>query len=288
MSQTIHGLSHEELMVLDENVLRALLHERTHHTIEVFLYRILQGKRSTPPAFGKQAQQLLEVWESRNLATDSPDITWCRQLIEIAQKVQAGKQVILATQVPEAFSTREMTAVRKLLYDRRSIRQFTERPIPDELLDEILYAGLMAPQGCNVSATRFVILRDPEEWRLIRSDIPIQAGVMIVVCQDRRIYQALRFDELVPQNLFFDAAAAADHMCLMAHALGLGACWLTHGEESQRRLQEYLKLPETMVTQCHLVIGWPNEAPIKSQRMRVQDSILYDRKALAGTQPAHD
>ncbi len=278
MSQTIHGLSLEELMVVDENVLRALLHERTHHTIEVFLYRILQGKRSPPPAFGEQARKLLDIWEARKLDTDSRDIKWCRQLIEIADQVKAGKRITLSTQLPDAFSTHEMAVVKKLLYERRSIRQFTDRPIPDELLEEILYAGLMAPQGCNVAATRFVILRKPEEWRLIRSDIPIQAGVMIVVCQDRRIYQALRFDELVPQNLFFDAAAAADHMCLMAHALGLGACWLTHGKESQRRLQEYLKLPDTMVTQCHLIIGWPNEAPIKSQRMRVQDSVLYDGK----------
>jgi nitroreductase len=278
MSQTIHGLSPEELMRIDENVLRALLHERTHHTIEVFLYRILQGKSSPPPAFGEQARQLLDIWEARNLDTESRDIKWCRQLIEIADKVKAGKHIALPTQLPEAFSPPEMTVVKKLLYERRSIRQFTDRPIPNELLEEVLNAGLMAPQGCNVAATRFVILRKPEEWRLIRSDIPIKTGVMIVVCQDRRIYQALRFDELVPQNLFFDAATAADHMCLMAHALGLGACWLTHGRESQRRLQEYLKLPETMVTQCHLIIGWPNEAPIKSQRMRVQDSVLYDSK----------
>jgi nitroreductase len=287
MTQTIHGFSYEELMVIDENVLRALLHERTHHTIEVFLYRVLQGKRSPPIAFGEQAQQLLKIWESRNLAIDSSDIQWCRQLIEIANRVTAGEHVKISTQIPEAFSTREMTAVKKLLYERRSIRQFTDRPISDEMLQEILSAGLMAPQGCNVSATRFILLRDPEEWRLIRSDIPIEAGMIIVVCLDLRIYQALRFDELVPQNLYFDAAAVADHMCLMAHALGLGACWLTHGKESQRRLQESLKLPETVVTQCHLIIGWPNEAPIKSQRMRVQDAVLYDGKK-RGTNPMHD
>lgn len=278
MSHTIHGFSHEELIALDENVLRALLHERTHHTIEVFLYRILQGKRSPPPAFGEQAQQLLQIWEARNLATDSPDIQWCQELIEIAKRVKTGEHVTLPTQIPKAFSTRELTAVKKLLYERRSIRQFTDRPIPDELLQEILYAGLMAPQGCNVSATRFVILRNSNEWRLIQSDIPITTGVMIVICQDLRIYQALHFNELVPQNLYFDAAAAADHICLMAHALGLGACWLTHGKDSQRRLQEYLQLPETVVTQCHLIIGWPNEAPIKSQRMRVQDAVLYKGK----------
>jgi len=57
---------------------------------------------------------------------------------------------------------------------------------------------------------------------------------MIVVLQELSMYKTLRFDEYVPQNLYFDAGAAADHMCLMAHALGLGSCWLTHGEETQK------------------------------------------------------
>jgi nitroreductase len=97
---------------------------------------------------------------------------------------------------------------------------------------------------------------------------------MIIVCQDMRMYKALRFDELVPQNIYYDAAAAADHICLMAHALGLGACWLTHGEETQMRLREYFELPESFVSRCHIVVGWPDEAPIKSQRMSLDEVII--------------
>ena len=142
------------------------------------------------------------------------------------------------------------------------------------MLREIMYAGLMAPQGCNVASTRFIVLRSPEEWRLVRSDIPIENGVMILICQDLRVYKTLRFDQFVPQNIYYDAAAAADHMCLMAHALGLGACWLTHGETTQQRIRELFSLPETFLTRCHLIIGWPDEAPIKSQRMSLDDAVI--------------
>jgi nitroreductase len=119
-----------------------------------------------------------------------------------------------------------------------------------------------------------MVLRKPEEWKLVRSDIPVKSGVMIVVCQDMRLYKVLKFDEWVPQNIYFDAAAAADHMCLMAHALGLGACWLTHGEETQKALRKHFSLPEHIVSRCHIIVGWPDEAPIKSMRMRLDEAIL--------------
>jgi DNA polymerase IIIc chi subunit len=44
---------------------------------------------------------------------------------------------------------------------------------------------------------------------------------VIIVCQDMRLYRALRFDEYVPHNIYYDPASAADPICLMAHALGL-------------------------------------------------------------------
>lgn len=274
MAVRIHGYTRDDLLAMDVAALRAILHERTHHTIEVQLYRVLQGRMVKPPNFGRQAKAVLEVWQARALPTDTPDLQWCIQLIAIADQLNAGQPVHLDTEAPSPFTDTELATVRKLLYERRSIRQFTDRPVPDALIREILRAGLMAPQGCNVGSTRFIVLRDPAEWRLVQSDIPLDHGVMILIGQDLRTYQALRFDHLVPQNLYFDAAAAADHMCLMAHALGLGACWLTHGEETQQRIRAAFGLPVTFLTRCHLIIGWPDEAPIKSQRMRLDDAIV--------------
>ncbi len=270
----VHGYSREDLMGMDVDSLRGILHERTHHTIEVLIYRILKGKLKKPESLGGQATEVLEVWRERGLHTDTPDLRWCMRYVELAERLNAGEEVSIDEEPPTPFTIDEMGAVRKLLYERRSIRQFRPEPVPDEMVREILYAGLMAPQGCNVDSRRFIVLRDPEEWKLVQSDIPIENCVMILVCQGMRVYKELRFDERAPQNIYFDAAAAADHICLMAHALGLGACWLTHGEETQRRIRERFGLPETLVSRCHIVVGWPDEAPIKSQRMDLDDAVL--------------
>lgn len=271
---TVHGYSEEELMAMEEPRLRAVLNERTHHTIEVLLYRILAGKAKPPADFGEVASRLLGIWEKRGFPMEDPDVRWCEEYVGLAEKVREGKRVKLDTKLPEPFTAEEMTAVEKLIFGRRSIRQFKDGPVPDEMLRKVLYAGLMAPHGCNVCTTRFIVLKTPEEWRLVRSDIPIEHGVMVVVCQDTSMYSTLKFDERVPQNLYFDAAAAADHACLMAHALGLGACWLTHGEETQRKLREHFGLPESFLSRCHIILGWPDEAPIKSQRMRLEDVVV--------------
>jgi nitroreductase len=275
MTEKIQGYSREELLAMDISGLRALLHERTHHTIEVVLYRILKGRLKKPDQFGHQVKDLLDLWEERNLPTDTPDLQWCQRYSELAEKLNAGETIHLDTVLPKPFSAGEMKTVKKLLYERRSIRQFTDKAVPEWMVKEMLYAGLMSPQACNVDSRRFIILQKPEEWKLLKSDIPITAGVMIVVCQDMLVFKALKnIAERSPQNIYFDAASAADHICLMAHALGLGACWLTHGEETQKRIREYFGLPETFVSRCHIIVGWPDEAPIKSQRMALEDAIV--------------
>jgi len=270
----VFGYTREELLKLDPIVLRAIIRERVHHTIEVFLYRILAGKMKPPRDFGGVVRYLLEIWRERGLPMDAPDLQWAERMLRIAEAVERGETPKLETKPPEPFTEEEMEVVEKLLYGRRSIRQWSPKPIPDEMIRMILKAGLMAPHGCNLCATRFLVLRDPEDQRLVQSDIPIENGVMIVVCQDMRIYRALGFDKAVPQNIYYDAAAAADHMLLMAHALGLGGVWLTHGKETERRLRERFDLPDYIETRCHIVVGWPAEAPIKPQRMKLDEVIL--------------
>lgn len=255
-------------------VLRTLIHERTHHTIEVIIYRIMAGKMGVPANFGETVELLLDIWKKRRLPMDTPDLKWSLNYLGFARMLRTGGSLELDTRLPEPFTRDELGVVEKLLYERRSIRQWAPRPVPEEMVSKILYAGLMAPQGCNVGSTRFIVLRDPEEWKLVRSDIPIENGVMILICQDMRVYHTLGFEKRAPQNIYFDAAAAADHMLLMAHALGLGGVWLTHGEETQRRIREHFGLPETFVTRCHIVVGWSAEAPIKSARMRLDEVIV--------------
>ena len=270
----VHGYTVDQLMAMKKDDLRAIFHERTHHTIEVYIYRILNGTYEMPKDFGVVAQKLLDIWKYRGFSLDPPDIKWCIKYIQAAKQLKEGKEANLEITPWETFSEGDAETIERLIYGRKSIRQFKPEPVPDHMIRRILKAGLYAPHGCNVGCTRFLVLRDPEEQKLVRSDIPIENCVMVVVLQELSMYHTLRFEKYVPQNLYFDAGAAADHICLMAHALGLGSCWLTHGEETQKRLREHFNLSPTMTSRNHIIIGWPDEETLKSERMGLDEAIL--------------
>ena len=85
----IHGFSKDDLIAMDVGPLRSILHERTHHTIEVSLYRILDGKLKKPDDYGAQAKFVLGVWMERGLPLNTPDLKWCTKYIEIADALNA-------------------------------------------------------------------------------------------------------------------------------------------------------------------------------------------------------
>ncbi len=270
----VHGYTVDDLVKMSKDNLRAVFHERTHHTIEVYIYRILNNTHKMPTDFGVVAERLLEIWKQRGFSTDAPDIQWCIKYIDAARRLREGKKANLEVSPWVGFSESEAAIIERLIYGRKSIRQFRPEPVPDHMIKRILKAGLYAPHGCNVGCTRFLVLRDPEEQKLVSSDIPIENCVMIVVVQELSMYHTLRFEKYVPQNLYYDAAAAADHICLMAHALGLGHCWLTHGEDTQKRLRERFNLSPTMTSRNHIIIGWPAEETLKSERMNLYEAII--------------
>jgi nitroreductase len=267
----------EDLMAMDPVCLRALFRERVHHTIEVELYPILLGRKKMPKKFGLQAALLLDVWRTRGFSEDPDDIQWCKKYIDVAAKMRAGEKVHMEEALPEPFTEQEMAVVRKLLWERRSVRDWVVgKPVPDHIIEQILEAGRAAPCGCNLDVVRFIVIRDPKEAKMVWSDIPtpMDQCVLIVICYDTRVYETVGHDTLVPQNMLYDCAAAGDHMGLMAHALGLGAVWLSCTEKTAKNFQQKYGLPEYIKPALHFAIGWTAIGSVKSLRMPLADMMI--------------
>jgi nitroreductase len=144
------------------------------------------------------------------------------------------------------------------------------------MVEQILEAGRAAPTGCNLDILRFVVIRDPKEAKMVWSDIPtpMDSCLLIVICYDTRVYGTVGHDSLVPHNQGYDAAAAADHMCLMAHALGLGGCWLSCTEDTARKFAQRFGLPDYIKQALHIAVGWSAIGTIKSGRMPLSEMII--------------
>ena len=272
-----------DLMNMDPVCLRALFRERIHHNIEVELYPILLKRKQIPKNFGSHPKIILDVWRKRGLPEDGDDFEWGKKYIAIADKIRAGKAVDLDESIPSPFNEEELKVVHKLLWERRSVRDWiVGKPIPDEMIEKILEAGRAAPTGCNLNIIRFIIIKDPETARMVWSDIPtpVDQCVIIVICYDTRIYKTVGQDQSVPHNMLFDCAAAADHMCLMAHALGLGAVWLSCTKKTAKTFKERYGLPEHMEQALHIAVGWTAISSIKSGRMPLKDMMFPSETSL--------
>lgn len=276
----------EDLLQMEKPLLRALLRERVHHRIEVPLNAILSSWNGQPKSnFGKQAQMVLEVWKDRGFTQDDPDIEWAERYCSLASKVQSGEEFELGVEEPEPFTEDELNVVDNLIFDRHSIRNWIDKPIPNEILNKILEAGRAAPIGCNLDEIRFVILKTSEEKSMVSSDISTQNATIIVVCYDKRIPEVVGQDKTVPQNAGHDAATAADHMLLMAHALGLGGVWLSESAETEftsdagEKFKKEFGLPEYIEVAMHIAVGWAERGTIKSKRMPLENMILTNGKS---------
>ena len=123
-----------------------------------------------------------------------------------------------------------MNEVVKSLMERRSVRQYTDRQVEPEVLDQILQAGTYAATGMGKQSPRIVAVQDPETVRLLSKmnaavmgadkDPFYGASTVVIVLADKTVGTYLYAGSLVMGNLMN-----------AAHALGVSSCWIHRAKE---------------------------------------------------------
>ena len=188
-------------------------------------------------------------------------------------------------------------AAKKVIQDRRSVRNFTDEPIADQDLDMILEAARLAPSGENAQPWRFIVVKD----ELMRKKMGAIAGggssrrftaeFVTKKMQERfanledeakkqAAFQKLTTGQVsafmaeAPVNIVvcgkkdvwdtpYDTSAAIENILLMVTALGLGACWVIApciDIRDEDRIKGLLEIPEEFQS-CQHSFDW---APCQS------------------------
>jgi nitroreductase len=164
------------------------------------------------------------------------------------------------------------------LYQRKSIRIFEDRPVPDEAKRQILRAAFEAPTAGNQMLYTILDITDPElkaRLAVTCDDQPFIAKaplVMIFLADCRkwpRLFEVAGAKPRAagPGDLFLamaDACIAAQNAVVAAESLGLGSCYIGDILENCEQHRELLNLPAYLMPACMLVIGYPAE----SQKLR--------------------
>lgn len=270
--------SRENLMAMDETALRAMIRERTHITVEIKLYEALSKGKPLAPNTGDTVRKLLAIWRERWLPTDAPDFAWVTAVLDMAQQAGRGENVDLSKFAWKPFGKEEAAVARRLLKDRRSVRHWTDEEVPNELIDQVLQAGLWAPHGSNLCSLRFLVVREKNEPGLFRGSYIPGGPVHVVACQDRRVYNVdptyVSDNAMLENNRVLDCGAAMQNMVLMAHSLGLGPVWLTFSPGMRDRLRARFGLEDYMEIVTYLDLGFPAQTPMPPGRMALDEVVL--------------
>lgn len=151
---------------------------------------------------------------------------------------------------------------------RRSVRQFTDRPVTDAELDILMRAAMAAPSATNEQPWRFVVVREADRLERLSHATPFArsiagAGVAVVVCADRLAMRS-------PGFWVIDCAAAIENLLLAAHAIALGGVWLgVHPVPTFRRaVRRIIEAPPTIVPHSLVAIGHPASIPAAVDRFQ--------------------
>ena len=164
----------------------------------------------------------------------------------------------------------------EIMRHRRSIRKYTDEPVPEEALERILQAALLAPTSMNKRPWEYYVIKDRQILKELSQ--AKQHGAALLEGCDTAV--AVFADSDLSDVWVEDCSIALAYMDLMASSLGVGSCWVQmrnrrdqSGSDAEENVRNALgvDLPYRIVG--ILALGMPAEdkAPYDLQ------SLMWDK-----------
>lgn len=155
-------------------------------------------------------------------------------------------------------------AVLNAIFNRRSVRKYTEKPIDEAAIAALLRAGMSGPSCVNARDWSFIAVTDPEMLDRMadangRPAEPLRGAKLgVLICGDLE-----RAFPRAKDYWVIDAAIAGQNMAIAAEALGLGCVWLGTWPQMERveAQRQLFGLPAHIVPHSILAFGYPAEEP---------------------------
>ena len=151
-----------------------------------------------------------------------------------------------------------------IILKRRSVRRYADREIPEETLEKIVRAGLLAPTSRNLKPCEFYVVKDRETLKKLSAAKSGGAGMLA----DCPAAVAVFGDAEKADTWVEDCSIAMSFMMLAAQESGVGNCWVqmhfrtdASGRSAEENVKEILSVPERYRVAGILALGFPAEEP---------------------------
>ena len=165
--------------------------------------------------------------------------------------------------------------LKEVIKNRKSIRDYEDKPIPEDKLLRVLEAARLAPSGGNRQEWKFIIVRDSQRRQKLAQAAEGQTfvGKAPVVIAAVATQPTPMMICGVPAYAV-DLAIAVDHITLAAVDEGLGTCWI--GAFSQEVARKILNIPSKYKLVALMPLGFPQEQGRPKNRKSLDEIVCYE------------
>ena len=162
------------------------------------------------------------------------------------------------------------------IFVRRSIREFLDKPVENEKIEQILRAGMQAPSAKNQQAWEFIVVTSQEDKEKVSkmspfSKLAAKAAVLIILLGNK--------DKMtVPDKWQQDMGACTQNMLLQIVKEGLGGVWLGVHPTQERidSLKDIFGLPDNIMPFAVVCFGYSNKKNTFTDRYR-EAAVHWDK-----------
>ena len=174
----------------------------------------------------------------------------------------------------------------KEIESRRSIRRYKDIPVKEELIEEILKAGMLAPSSKNRQPWHFIVTTGSAKEQVLKA---MEAGLKREEKQPFLPESApyldgaratLKIMKEAPVIIFIteicnaqSVGAAIENMTLAATELGLGSLWICNTFFAQEELNHWLNADGQLY--AALAVGYADEAPAPRPRRKAELTVEW-------------
>lgn len=160
----------------------------------------------------------------------------------------------------------------ELIMNRRSVRNFKDQPIPEEIISQLIDAANNAPSGGNIQPVSIILIQDKENRSILSEMVGNQpwvknAPLSMIFCLDfNRIkrWAVLNGTEFKGDQAFShfliayaDLMCAAQSVVLLAESLGLGSVYVGTIQSKMDEARERYAIPDFVLPLMILSLGYP-------------------------------
>lgn len=165
-----------------------------------------------------------------------------------------------------------------IIFNRRSIRRYEDRPVEKEKIERLLRAAMQAPSAVNQQPWEFIVVEQKETLEKLSEVCAYSKMVsraplaFVLVGNEDRMRMKHHWEQ--------DMAAATQNILLEAADQGLGGVWIGVApiEERMKLLQDMFGLKDKLKPFCIISLGYPGEGQEHKFEDRFDPSRIHYEK----------